>query len=211
MQRRTFFTAMIAAAAMMALAACQMPAMNREVDQAAQRFYADLHDGHEMPGQNILGGDLANPATQAQLQQVRAIMPAGPPVSIRLQGQNFSTNSTGGHASLTHAYNYSDRTLIVETVFDKPPGAPSWRIIGFNINTQMPNGAAYRPPPNPASGPPAPAATPAAEPAAPAAAEEHSGSGAATPEAGQSEQGPAEEGQAEEGQGEDAPAEGGGK
>ena len=192
MQRRTLIQAIIAGAAMLALAACQMPAMNREVDQAARTFYTDLHDGHPLPGSNVVAGDLSSVATLQELQaNARAMMPAGPPVSVRLQGQNFRTDTTGGHADLTHAYSYTDRTLIVQTVFDRPPGAPAWRIIGFHVQTQMANGGAFAPPPNPASGPPAPAAAPA--PAGPS----DGAATAETPPAAADTQAPAEEGAAE--------------
>ena len=115
-----------------ALAACHLPAGDKESDQIARTLYDELRSGADLARDPHIGAALKTDDAKAQIAQLHALLPAAAPTSVQNTGWNYaSTAGAGASAQIAHAYVYPDRTIHVQTVLRKAPGQASWTIIGF--------------------------------------------------------------------------------
>jgi hypothetical protein len=120
------------------LAACNM-VPNQQADQAARHAYQALRTGADISQDPQLGDEMHH-ADAASLAHVRALIPSGEPTRVDNRGFNFNTDSSGGRATLTHAYAYADRTIVARTNLRRLPGAPAWIVTGVDITTERRGG-----------------------------------------------------------------------
>lgn len=124
---------MVPLAALMALAACSLPAADKQSDGEARALYEEIRTGADLSKDTHLADELRTPEALAQLAAVKSLIPEGAPTKVENRGWNYSTNTDGSNATLTHAYVYKDHTVIAETVLQKPPGGADWKIAGFHV------------------------------------------------------------------------------
>ena len=121
------------AAALGALAACNV--INPGADAAARRLYTQLAAGADLSRDQSLSSELRSPAALAELAREREMIPQTPPQSVEARAWRFQ----GAAANLVHAYRYTDRTVVAETVMHKQPGSENWQITGFRLHLEDPS------------------------------------------------------------------------
>jgi len=127
---RQFTAAALALA--LALAACSLPAADKQSDQIARTFYDELRTGADLDRDAHVGAALKTEDAKAEIAALRVWLPKTAPASVKNTGWNYaSSTGAGAWAQLAHAYAYPDRTIRVQTVMQKAPGQSSWSVIGF--------------------------------------------------------------------------------
>src|SRR5579863_2532188 len=107
--------------AALALAACQpaAPTLDPGAVPIARQFFDEVKSGGDLNGDPHLAHELKNPTTEAQITELRALIPLETPRSIELTSWDAKTDSAGTTTRLTSAYRYADRTLTVRTALFK--------------------------------------------------------------------------------------------
>jgi len=136
--RRMFLAASIA---LVALAACSLPTVDKVADAKAQALYTQIRTGADLGLNTDLAPSLRTPAALAQLAAVKDALPPGAPTATVNRSWNFNTGTNGTTATLVHAYSYPDRTVLAQTVMAKGPGG-AWQITGFHVAFEGPGNAA---------------------------------------------------------------------
>jgi hypothetical protein len=127
----------IALTAPVVLAACSIPAGDKQSDGVARAFYAEVRSNADLSRDPHVDPALATPAAAAELAAVRAWAPGEAPKQVNNTG--WSYNSSLGQvavAQLSHAYVYAGDTVHVQSVLHKLPGQMTWTIVGFEANAE---------------------------------------------------------------------------
>lgn len=132
--RRTFLAAAIA---LVALAACSLPTVDKVADAKAQALYTQIRTGADLGQYTDLAPSLRTPAALAQLAAVKDALPPGAPMAAVNRSWKFNTGTGGTTATLVHAYSYPDRTVLAQTVLAKGKGGV-WLITGFHVALEGP-------------------------------------------------------------------------
>jgi len=128
----------------LAVAACSLPAIDKQADAKARTLYEQIRTGADL-GQNAdLAPPLRTPQALAQLAAVKASLPVGAPTSAVNRSWSINAGTGGTQAVLVHAYAYPSQTVLAQTVLAKGKGGV-WRIIGFHVTFEGP--ATDAPPP----------------------------------------------------------------
>ena len=145
-----------AAAAMTALAACNLQTLNldKEKDEAAREVYRLFNENPEKLRPRF-GPELQGPELEAALPQFQALIPDAEPTSVRVAG--WKTNweaGKGEQLDVKHEYAYADRKIVASTVMTRKGKDQPWIINGFHIETLPLSGDAGGTPATPAKGGP---------------------------------------------------------
>jgi hypothetical protein len=134
MVRRAFLSGSLAAA-LFALAACNLAVINPAADAAARGLYARVAAGADLASDQGLSPELRSAVSLARLSRQRMMIPAVPPQSVEARAWRFQ----GTAANLVHAYRYTDRTVVAETVMHRRPGSETWQVTGFSLHLEDPS------------------------------------------------------------------------
>ena len=116
----------------LALAACNLPAADKESDADARGFYDELRTGADLSRDPHLDPAFRAAAAALSPADVKAQIPAGAPTKVNVTGWSYdSTAGAGSKATLSHDYVYAGRTVHVMTGLHKYPGQTAWTIVGF--------------------------------------------------------------------------------
>jgi hypothetical protein len=141
MRTWTFISALTGAA--IAICACNLPVADKESDGIARAFYDEVRTGADLTRDPHVSPALETDEAQAELAQIRAVIPAGPLTAVHNTGWHYATSTeTGSSAQLGHAYDYAGKTIRIQTIMQKAPGQTSWSIVGFQAGL---DGAATAP------------------------------------------------------------------
>ena len=139
----------LALAALTALAACSLPAPDKQSEAVARAFYAEVRSNADLSHDRRLDPALTTPEAAAALAKVRDWAPGAAPTKVNDAGWAFdSTAGQGSRAQLSHAYVYAGATVHVQTVLRKLPGQPEWTIVGFEANADTGPAVSVGVPPN---------------------------------------------------------------
>ena len=132
-------TDLVVAAALLAAAiligAWSWPTLDAKDDAVAHSVYVQVQSGDITALQAKSGPELNGPEALAQFQQVRKLLPAGRPRSIKTVGFNYFNIVGGAHSLQTsQEYDYGDRVVLVQTNLSKPSDAAAWIVRGFHVN-----------------------------------------------------------------------------
>ena len=132
MQRRSVLALIPMAAALLALAACALPAFNKQADAEAKELFAQIADGKDLSDNTNLSEDLQNGDDREALGAIKNILPNSAPTKTANSGWSFNSSNGATRAVLSHTYTYGDGTVILtQAVMQKGGGADHWTIIGF--------------------------------------------------------------------------------
>lgn len=132
MQRRSVLALIPMAVAVLALAACALPAFNKQADAEAKELFAQIADGRDLSDNTNLSGDLQNGDDREALGAIKNILPNSAPTKTANSGWSFNSSNGATRAVLSHTYTYADGTVILtQAVMQKGGGADHWTIIGF--------------------------------------------------------------------------------
>jgi hypothetical protein len=124
-----------ALAAALALGACSLPVMDKQSDAVARAFFDEVRTGADLSHDSHVGPSLQTPAAAADLAQIRAQLPAGPPTKVNNTGFSYNSDmATGATARLSHQYVYGARLVTIQTFLRKPPGATIWFVVGLEAD-----------------------------------------------------------------------------
>jgi hypothetical protein len=123
-------------AAALLLAACSLPAADKESDAAARKLYEEIRTGADLSTDPQLGAELKNPEALAELAEIRPHLPAGAPTDVKRRSWKYNVDSTGNWAELTHAYVYPNGTVVADSVLHKAPGQKAWQVVGFHVKVE---------------------------------------------------------------------------
>jgi hypothetical protein len=118
-------------------AACSQGAMLQKFtsaeEQATARAYIDQlrhHDFSEI--EKAAAGSISGPSLEPALNQMAALIPADPPISVQLVGaQRFSSTSAGTDVNLTFEYHFPSRYVVASVATKAKNGQLS--IIGLHV------------------------------------------------------------------------------
>lgn len=127
--RRTFLAGVIA---LVALAACSLPTVDKAADAKAQALYTQIRTGADISLNTDLAPELKTPAALAQLAAVKAQLPEGAPTGVVNRSWSINAGAGGTQAALVHAYSYPTVTVLAQTVLAKGKDK-TWKIIGFHV------------------------------------------------------------------------------
>ncbi|HWA60547.1 MAG TPA: hypothetical protein VG939_04195 [Caulobacteraceae bacterium] len=127
-------------ASLLALAACSLPAADKESDADARALFEEIRTGADLAQDPHLAPELKTPDALAQLAAVRNLLPPGAPTKVENRSWNYQTTNDGSVAMLVHAYVYPGHTVLAETVLHKSPGQKTWSIAGFHVHLDSPPG-----------------------------------------------------------------------
>ena len=130
----------VPALAVLALAACSLPAADKQTDAEARQLYQEIRTGADLSRDPNLAEDLKAPDRLAELAGVKALLPPGEPSKVENRAWNYQTTTGGSVATLVHAYIYGKRTVLAETVLRKGSGDKTWSIAGFHVTLDHPPG-----------------------------------------------------------------------
>lgn len=123
------------ALAVTALAGCKLPVLDPETDAVARAVYTELRTGSPEI-HTRLAPELKTPASQAELVNMRALIPPGEPISSKAVGWNYvSTVGQGRSAVMSHEYDYPGKVVLAQVSLQRPEGAKAWIVDGAHIRT----------------------------------------------------------------------------
>ncbi len=114
----------------LALVACKPatpPAPDPNADAIARQFFDEVRTGADLENDPHL-------ATEAQIAEFRALIPAEPYKSVELRSSSVSSDSAGTTTKLADVYAYGDRALLVQTALFKSPAGVEPVIVGFRVD-----------------------------------------------------------------------------
>ncbi len=123
--------------AVASLAACSLPAVDKEADAKARALYEQVRTGSNLSANADLAGDLRTPQALAQLAAVRSALPPGAPTAVANRSWSYNAGTGGTTASLIHAYSYPSATVLAETVLARGKDKV-WKITGFHVKLAAP-------------------------------------------------------------------------
>ncbi len=116
-----------------ALAGCKLPVLDPESDAVARAMYTDLRTGSPEI-HTRLSPELKTPASQAELVNMRALIPPGEPSTGKAVGWNYvSVLGQGKSAVMTHEYDYPGKVVLAQVSLQRPEGAKAWIVDGARI------------------------------------------------------------------------------
>lgn len=127
--RRTFLAG---ALALVTLAACSLPTVDKVADAKARGLYEQIRTGADLSGSADLAPDLKTPAALVQLAAVKAALPPGAPTAAVNRSWSINAGTGGTTATLVHAYSYPTQTVLAQTVLAKGRDKV-WKITGFHV------------------------------------------------------------------------------
>lgn len=132
--RRTILTGVIA---LVALAACSLPTVDKAADAKARDLYEQIRVGADLSQSPDLAPDLKTPAALAQLAAVKSALPEGAPSAVVNRSWSINAGTGGTTATLVHAYSYPTVTVLAQTVLAKGRDK-TWKITGFHVTFEGP-------------------------------------------------------------------------
>lgn len=121
------------ALAVTALAGCKLPVLDPETDAVARAVYTELRTGSPEI-QTRLAPELRTPASQAELANMRALIPPGEPSSGKAVGWNYvSVVGQGKSAVMSHEYDYPGKVVLAQVSLRRPEGTKTWSVDGAHI------------------------------------------------------------------------------
>jgi hypothetical protein len=127
----------LVAMALALLAACNIPAADKQSDAIARAFFAEIRSGADLSRDPHVDPALTTPEAAAALARVRDWAPGAAPTKVNNAGWSYnSTVGQGSIAQLSHAYVYPVASVRVQTVLRKLPGQTTWTVVGFEANAE---------------------------------------------------------------------------
>ena len=83
------------------LAACNFPAMNREVDAMARGFYDSVRTGADLSNDARLSPELRTPEAIQQIMAARQIIPNVAATRVDNRNQNYNTSTSTGSSAVS--------------------------------------------------------------------------------------------------------------
>jgi len=110
-----------------------LPKVDPKDEAAARRVYDQVQSGDFAGLQAWSGPAMKGPDAKAQLDRLRAILPAGPPRSVKTVGwRYFTVIGVERTLQITQEYDYGDRTALVSSNFSRPSVAAAWTVVGVH-------------------------------------------------------------------------------
>ena len=132
--RRTFLAAVIA---LVTLAACSLPTVDKVADAKARGLYEQIRMGADLSQNPDLAPDLKTPRALAQLAAVKGALPEGAPTAGVNRSWSINAGTGGTTAPLVHAYSYPTGTVLAQTGLAKGMDK-TWKITGFHVSFEGP-------------------------------------------------------------------------
>ena len=122
-------------AALVLLAACSLPVMNKEADGVARTFFDEVRSGADLSKDPHVDPTLQTPITSAGFARIRSELPPGAPTKVTNTGFNVNTDTASGSTlRLAHQYAWGDRSVTIQTFLRKPPGATIWFVVAMEAD-----------------------------------------------------------------------------
>lgn len=119
----------------MALTSCQALKIDPNADAVAKKVFDAIRHSDDAGLQSVVAPELKTAEAQGQIAQIRAYIPNGEPRNRKTVSWNILRSPSGTVVSMADEYDYGDRVALVETHLRQAPGAQSWLVDGFHVQT----------------------------------------------------------------------------
>jgi hypothetical protein len=111
------------------IAACSLPAADKESDGIARALFDEVRGGADLSRDAHVDASLQTPIAGEGFTRIRSLLPPGAPTKVNNTGYSYNSSSgTGSTARLSHQYVWSARNVTIQTFMKKPPGGTNWVI-----------------------------------------------------------------------------------
>jgi hypothetical protein len=125
----------VALAAGFSIAACSLPAADKESDGIARVFFDEVRAGADLSRDGHVDPSLQTPITGEGFARIRSLLPPGAPTKVNNSGYSYySSAGAGSMARLSHQYVWSARDVTIQTFMKKPPGGTNWVIYALEAD-----------------------------------------------------------------------------
>ncbi|HLY77861.1 MAG TPA: hypothetical protein VKQ70_00690 [Caulobacteraceae bacterium] len=117
----------VALTAALALAACNLPVVDKQSDGVARTFFDEVRSGADLGRDAHVDASLQTPIAAEGFARIRSQLPPGAPTKVNNTGFSYrSSSGVGAVARLSHQYLWAGRTVTIQTFMKKPPGGTNW-------------------------------------------------------------------------------------
>ena len=121
--------------AALAVAACNLPVVDKESDGVARTFFDEVRSGADLGRDTHVDPSLETAIAAEGFSRIRTLLPPGPPSKVNNTGYSYNTSSgVGSAARLSHQYVWGAREVTIQTFMKKPPGGTSWFIYALEAD-----------------------------------------------------------------------------
>ncbi len=125
----------VALAAGLLIAACNLPVVDKESDGVAKAFFDEVRTGADLSRDGHVDPSLRTPITDQGFARIRSLLPPGPPTKVNNTGFSYNSSSgTGSTARLSHQYVWGARNVTIQTFMKKPPGGTNWVVYALEAD-----------------------------------------------------------------------------
>jgi hypothetical protein len=125
----------VALAAGLGIAACNLPVVDKESDGVAKAFFDEVRTGADLGRDTHVDPSLETPITGQGFARIRSLLPPGAPTKVNNTGFSYNSSSgTGSTARLSHQYVWGARNVTIQTFMKKPPGGTNWVIYALEAD-----------------------------------------------------------------------------